>query len=236
MPQDEVSKTDVVPSDFQNAYQLAASGTVSPTVYLTTTVASTTAGTSTVVINTPSDGEGILNGRDHPALPGDLVVLSGTSGGAADGTYHIATVVTDFSFTTVENIATSTGGSINFQYAAGASKIGNDPTNFTRSASTVLSSVLQNIDYSVTLEDEPNLVGTTYTPTYSGSKITKEVWSKTSGGLSIKEIDYTYSGSKVSTEVTKVFAANGSTVVAQTTITYNYSGSTVTSETKTRDV
>jgi hypothetical protein len=146
MTQDAISKADVG-SDFENAYQLDASGTTSPTVYLTTTVVSTTSGTQTVVINLPSNGEGILNGRDNPANPGDYVVLSGTSG--ADGTYTIATVVSDTSFTVVGTINTSTGGSVNFEYPPGASKIGVDPAGLCIVTDTTVQGAIEQLDTAV---------------------------------------------------------------------------------------
>ena len=76
--------------------------------------------------------------------------------------------------------------------------------------------------------------GTTYTPTYTSGQITLETW--TVGGTNIKTIAYTYSGSKVSTEVRKVFASNGTTIIGEVTLTYNYTGSTVTSITQVRNV
>lgn len=75
----------------------------------------------------------------------------------------------------------------------------------------------------------------TYTPTYSGINVTKEEWKRNDATL-IKSIDYTYTGINITTEVRKVFAANGTTVVAQVTWTYTYSGITLTSATMTRDV
>ena len=74
-----------------------------------------------------------------------------------------------------------------------------------------------------------------YTPTYSGINVTKEEWKRNDTTL-VKSIDYTYSGITVTTEVRKVFAANGTTIVAQVTWTYTYTGINVTSATMTRDV
>lgn len=86
------------------------------------------------------------------------------------------------------------------------------------------------------LDNEPVSVGITYTPTYTGIKVTNETWKKTAGLLLVKNIDYTYTGNKVTTEVRKVYDSLGLTVVAQVTWTYTYTGNTLTSAVETRDV
>jgi len=93
--------------------------------------------------------------------------------------------------------------------------------------------------YDFLLDNEPTAAtgGTdaTYTPTYSGSKVTRETWTN-NAAKNIKTIDYTYSGNKVLTEVRKAYMADGVTVQAQVTWTYTYSGNTVTSATMVRNV
>lgn len=86
------------------------------------------------------------------------------------------------------------------------------------------------------LDGEPTIPGTTYANTYTGNNITNETWKRTSNSTNIKTIDYTYSGNKVSTEVAKIYSANGVTVIAQTTRTYTFTGSKVTGVAMTRDV
>lgn len=86
------------------------------------------------------------------------------------------------------------------------------------------------------LDSEPTTPGTTWSRTLTGGKITQEKWIRTVGATNLKTIDYTYSGGKVSTEVRKVYAENGSTVVAQMTLTYSYSGNAVSGIVATRDV
>lgn len=89
------------------------------------------------------------------------------------------------------------------------------------------------------LDNEPTTntgaVDCTYTPTYSMGKVTLEEWERDDATL-IKSIAYTYTGSKVATEIRKVFALDGTTVLAQVTWTYSYTGSILTSATMTRDV
>jgi len=75
----------------------------------------------------------------------------------------------------------------------------------------------------------------TYTPTHTLGKITKEEWKRNDTTL-IKSVDYSYTGGKVTQEVRKVFAANGTTILAQVTWSYSYTGSSLTSSTMIRDV
>ena len=74
-----------------------------------------------------------------------------------------------------------------------------------------------------------------YTPTYDSGKVMKEEWARDDATL-IKSIDYTYASGKISQEVRKVFAANGTTILAQVTWSYGYTGQKITSSTMTRDV
>ena len=78
--------------------------------------------------------------------------------------------------------------------------------------------------------------GTTYSITKVGARVTQEKWTRTVGATNLRTIDYTYVGNRVSAEVRKVYAADGSTVLAQITLTYSYTFSTVTGITTTRDV
>ena len=232
MPQPGIQATDVIDADFVDSAELASDGT---SVYLTTTVTSTTHGTSTVVVGYASDGEGILYSKDHPVAPGDIVTLSGTSG--ADGTYHVATIPTDTSFTTVEPIATSTGGSVSFIYPAGATNVGFDRLEQAVTNSNITQQALTDISNHELLDSEPVSFGTSYSVTRVNRRVTQEKWVSTIGTLNIKTIDYSYTNGKVSQEVRKVYdKPTGLTVVAQATITYTYTGNLVTSETIVRNI
>jgi hypothetical protein len=83
------------------------------------------------------------------------------------------------------------------------------------------------------LATEP-VTSCSYVPTYVSGLVTNETWS--SGGLNLKTIDYTYSGSLCTQEVRKVYAADGITIVAQITIVNTYSGTTLTGSTTTRNI
>jgi hypothetical protein len=228
-----LSKSDLYDADVYDAPELNTDSTV---VYLTTTVTSTVA-TNTVNVGLPSDGEGILTSRDHPVQIGDKADITGTSGGTGNGTFTVAVVVSDSQFTTVETIAASTGGSVNFRYPSGASNIGFDPTSQNVTTKNLEQGVLTDLSNHDLLNNEPVGTGVTYSNTTTGGKVTQEIWVKTSNSFTIRQIDYTYTGTKVTTEVRKVFsAADGTTVIAQITLTYSYTGSAVTGETIVRNV
>lgn len=89
------------------------------------------------------------------------------------------------------------------------------------------------------LDNEPTAetgaTDATYSITRVMGQVTKEEWKRNDATL-IKSIDYTYVLGKLSTEVRKVFAADGFTIIAQVTWTYVYGGGIVTGATMTRDV
>lgn len=124
MTLNRISKADLNDLDIVDAYELRSDGYTSISIYLDTTVVSTTSGTKTVVINIASDGQGLFYSFDHPAESGDIVWLSGTTG--ADGYYTIDTVIDDLTFTVNQVINTSTGGNAQFRYIAGGLKVGYD--------------------------------------------------------------------------------------------------------------
>lgn len=232
---------DLNPYDFYDAAELNTDSTV---VYLTLTVVSTVA-PNIVNVALAADGEGILTGRDHPVHAANLAVgglgdfadISGTSGGTGNGTFQVATVVSDTQFTVTPNIAASTGGSVNFRYQSGAQDVGFLQTKQAITSKNLVQPALTDISNHELLDNEPVAIGTTYSNTKVGNKITQEKWVQTVGAFTIKTIDYTYTGNKVTTEVRKVFdAATGLVIIAQVTITYSYTGSTVTGETVVRNV
>lgn len=238
-----ISKADLVDADIVDAAELASDGTAT---YLTVTVVSTTTGTKVVVVNLAADGEGIFNGRDHPAEAGDIVVITGTSGGLGNGTFTVASVTNDTTFVVNEAIGTSTGGSVTFIYPVGAGRVGFDPAGLMNVTSTNVQGALSDLDGAITaggvtendflLEVDPPAPTNDYSNTVVGGKVTVETWKRNFDSSNLKTIDYTYSGILLSQEVRKVYAANGITITAQLTIVYTYSGSRVVSATVTRNI
>lgn len=140
-----IRKVDIIDADFADSSELASDGYSS---YLTTTVVSTNSGTKIVTVNLPSDGEGLITGLDHPVEAGDRIRLTGTSGGA-DGYYTINAVLTDTTFSVVESISTSTGGTAHFIYPSGASKLGFDNTGVTLTSAKNVQDALKDVAVSV---------------------------------------------------------------------------------------
>lgn len=86
------------------------------------------------------------------------------------------------------------------------------------------------------LDCEPTAPNNTYSNTFTGGKLTQEVWVRTSDSTNIKTIDYNYSGSKISTEIRKVYDSDGITIIGQLTINYTYTLSALTGGIITRDI
>ncbi len=75
------------------------------------------------------------------------------------------------------------------------------------------------------LENDPVFDDITYTPTYGSGYVNDEVWSFTASGLTIKTIHYVYNMDlTLGSEIRRVYAADGTTIVGQITATYSYAG------------
>jgi len=245
----QISKTDVVDSEFLDQQELGSDGTF---VYLTSTVVSTTSGTNVVVVNLPADGEGILSGRDHPVEAGDFVVITGTSGGLGDGRFSIGAVLSDTSFSVLGGIGTSTGGSIAFHYRAGAELIGLDPTGLTNVTSRSVQGAIEELDavagtgtgtgmslaehralrQLIHLADEggpfegfPTGVFQETLPSATPFPTSVIWWTSSGKTAKILEETITYnSNSTVATDNWKVYDVDGVTLMAQITDVITYSG------------
>jgi hypothetical protein len=134
-----ITKDDIKDIDLVDAIELASTGSA---FYRTgITLVSTTTGTNLVTVN----GSFSIIYGDDPIEVGDIVVISGTTGGA-DGTYTVASIVTDQTFTVSTPIATSTGGSAGFKNKAGALRVGVDSTTFTQVTGLTVQALLKDID------------------------------------------------------------------------------------------
>ena len=90
-------------------------------------------------------------------------------------------------------------------------------------------------EYDFLLDCEPMQTNLTYTATYNGLYVSNEAW-YVAGPTLLKNIAYTYTAGNMTTEVRKVFAGNGVTILAQSTIVYTYSSNIVVSATYTRNI
>jgi len=233
-----LTSADLADIAFFDAPELRADGTLVTPYRTITGLVSVTLATQRVVI---AGSEYLTLNRDEPVEVGDTVVIAGATGG--NGTYTITAIVTEQSFdVTPAPGANGTGGTGTFFYPAGATKIGLKVAGHTYATSptvqgsiTQLDAAISAVNFDVLLEIEPPSPSTTYANTFSGNTVTQERWRRLDATL-IKTIDYTYTSQKVTTEVRKIFAADGTTITAQLTIVYTYTGNTVTSATRTRNI
>lgn len=90
--------------------------------------------------------------------------------------------------------------------------------------------------YDFLLDNEPDHAAANYSVAYTGNLVTNETWTDTGTGLHLKTVDYSYTSNLLTSEVRKVYASDGITIVAETTITYGYTGGQITSSTNVRNV
>lgn len=242
----QLRKSDITDTEFLDQEELTSDGSF---VYLTTSVISTTASTKTVVVSLASDGEGLITGEDHPAESGDIVILTGTSG--ANGQYSIDQVLSDTSFTVVEAILDSTGGSADYHYRAGAKVIGFDPTGLTSIFAHNVQEALAELDASIassadylTEAQHPALrqlihladeggpfegfpTGVYQETTPAGSPFPTSViwWSSSAKVGKIVEETVSYNPNKtIATDNWKVYNTDGTTMLAEILDTISYLG------------
>jgi hypothetical protein len=216
---------DIFDADIVDAVELLSSGS---TVIATDTLVSTVNATKRVTVSTYN-----LDDPDAPIEPGDIVVIAGN---AAEGTYHVASIVSTTIFVVVESIPGSTGGSVTFYDPPGATKIGISPTNLTTTTATILQNAFGSIDLNHALVATPTDRAITFAATRTSGQVSRETWTYTATSLLLKSIDYTRVGGLVTSFVTKIFAADGTTIIAQTTDIIARTGGVVTSGTTVRNV
>lgn len=137
-----LSKNDISDLDFVDAPELESDG---QSFFLTGfSVVSTTSATKRIVLS----GVHIINDPDQRVEPTDIVILSGTSG--ADGNYTVAAIVDDVTFEVTEAIADSTGGTANFRWPPGASRVGFDPTGLVQTTAHTVQEAIKDLDSAIT--------------------------------------------------------------------------------------
>ncbi len=208
-----------------DAVELASSGS---TVINTDTLVSTVSATKRVTVSSIN-----LNDLETPIESGDVVVIAGN---AAAGTYHVDQIILNTIFTVIESILDSTGGTVSFKYLPGAMKVGLDKTNLTTTTSTILQNAFGSIDLNHALVATPSDRAITFAATRTSGQVSRETWTYTATSLLLKSIDYTRVGGLVTSFVTKIFAEDGTTIIAQTTDTIARTGGVVTSGTTVRNI
>lgn len=233
-------KSDLIDVDFVDALELASSGSGTP-YKLDVPIVATTASSKEVLFTGPYN---LLYEIDDPPAVGDSILIVSSS---AAGTYTIAELLTTASLKVSEAIVDSTGGLGTFKHIVGSKKIGVDARAFQSSNKFTLQDVLKDFDdeivaagggvnYDLILETEPADQHFVYDIIRTGNQVTQETWKRTSNSTLYKTIDYTYVGTRVEAEVRKIYAADGSTVVAQKTVDYIYQGNLVVKASGTRDI
>lgn len=247
-----IRRSDVLDADFLDALELRSDGT---SIYLVTSVVSTTSTSKKVTIALPTDGEGLITGRDHPAETGDILIISGAVS-SANGTYHIDTVLSDTECTVLEELGDSSGvGIATFIYPAGGLNIGFDPTGQNITKSTNIQQALTDIANNVgvglssnqhrTLRQLIHLADGAGGPfdgftsgavrvTSGGAYPTNITWYTDSSQTSkIVEKQITYNLNKTpATIYWAVYADDGVTVLATAYDTIQYTGAFETSRTR----
>lgn len=154
-----INRSDVNDQDFVDALELASDESTSFKTGVA--VVSTTAATKTVVVS-----GFLLIDPDSRVEARDLAVITGS---AAAGTYHIATVVDEYTFTVTEAIADSTGGQVAFRYPAGATYVGFNSGALEHSGSSTVDGVVGDIDAAM---DRVKISAQDTTPGYLEPKLT----------------------------------------------------------------
>lgn len=231
-----IIREDIRHEDIVDAVEMASDGLTS-VIFTGAAVVSTTSSTKTVVLS----GVDLL--RDPEIVENlDIIILAGTSGGAADGTYTVNARVDGASFTVNEAIADSTGGTCEAQNPSGALRTGCDPTDVINVSATNVQEALEQL--SVILDHntlrqlihfvETNSPGSGFGAGPYVSEVlpsadpfpTSETWytdgTKTS---KICRWEATYNANKTfATEKWIVYKSDGTNPAADATDTISYSG------------
>lgn len=113
---------------------------------------------------------GVLLAPDDGIQSGDIAVITGN---AAAGTYTVDVVIDQETFSVVESIPNASGGSVDFIFAPGASRVGVDTSGFASSSASTLGELLQDLDTAASSGGVPptiigqvpfSLDGVTFTP------------------------------------------------------------------------
>lgn len=230
----KIDRRDLDDLSIVDAEELQSSG--SGDVYRSgVVVLSSTGSTGQVRIS----GWDTVHGDDDDFLQvGDVFILSGSIPVQPSASFRIVSIIDSGTFTVSPSILTSVFGTGTFKNPPGAERIGYDPTNLGISSSVTptLAGQAKESMFQQLLSWDPAGFNARETFTRTGNKVNQEAWRRTADSTLLKTIDYVYSGNNVTSEVAKVYAEDGATVVAQKTLLYTYQGSTVTAITGTRDI
>jgi hypothetical protein len=222
-------KADFVDADIIDASELGSTGSA---VFVSdVTVVSTAAATKTITIS----GTDVIYDKDDRLEAGDLITLTGTSGGAADGTYTVNEIPSSTTFTVNEVIADSTGGTADFKHPPGASRVGCDPATIELTSATDVQGALEDLSAAVlpsndhdgldTLTHRINESG--YEEyTYTNQKLTNYTfWTDSNKTKKIREEQFTYTGNFITGWVEIQYDTDGNEKERNTMSNFDYTGS-----------
>lgn len=222
-------KEDFVDVDIVDAEELGSDGT---TEYSTgVVVVSTTSSNKRVVFSSVN----LKYDEDEKAQSGDIVVISGTSGGSGDGTFTIDNVINETTIDVVETIGDSTGGSANFRHPPGAKKTGFDSTGLTQTTADNVQEAIQDLDGAISgggiTENEHegldtlthNLAETHNLKVTRTNGLVSEVLAEETGGTDIRKTEILTRNSDDTVATMKVthYESNGTTIKNTMTGTVN---------------
>lgn len=230
-----ISRNDIADADIVDAPELASNGL---SLYKTGSVVFASGSFLTASFGGADDG---FQDFDDPAGILDVLVLSGS--GNSDGAYTISgsiseSIIQIFGLFTGSVQGGTHSGSWSLYYQTGGKTVGLDYRGLSMSSSvpSEVGSYARESTYQRLLEDEPAGIGVNEALLRTGNRVDTELWKRAADNSLIKRVDYTYSGNSVIQEVRKVYAEDGTTVVAQKTVLYTYSGNTVIATSSSRDV
>lgn len=228
MSGNRIISPDILDTEIFDAQELSSDGYSS---YLTLPLVSISSGIFTV------DPTGVLSGGitidpEFPVESGDRVYVEGATPGSVDGYYTIFEILSDTTFDIEESVVNSTGGNISFFHPSGASRIGVNTDNFIQISSSNVQDALEELDAAVAAggitegQHEAldtlvhNIAESSFEEgTYSGpfnrlSNVT--IWTDGTKTTKIREVNFTYTGARVTTVVTIQYDEFG---IAQDTLT-----------------
>lgn len=227
-----ISREDIADADIVDAVELASDGLV---VYKTGSIVHITG--SFLTASFPAVDIGFQD-FDSPANGLDGLIISGS--GNADGFYTVSGSISETILQIYGSFSGSetNSGSWRLLYPSGGKSVGIDPSTLAISSSVphdVMSYVREDT-YQRLLEDDPAGIGVNENISYSSNRVSAETWRRAADNSLLKNIDYTYTGTRVTQEVRKVYAEDGTRIVAQKTVVYTYSGNSAITVSSSRDV
>jgi len=145
-----IAKEDIVDSDFVDASELGSDGFVP---YLSLPLISISAG-GVFTVDISGLLRGIISEPDGTIEVDDKIFVTGASPGAADGYYTITELITESTFNVLESTVTATGGTVEFLYASGASKVGFDLSGLNNTTADNLQDAIVDLDSSIVNQDD----------------------------------------------------------------------------------